>query len=147
MDRAAFFAAEEQRKIEERDLARALAETGGKDRAAFKEVDWDDVVLAPETEADLRNLVRLMDPAYGERLKLPMPSGLLLIGPPGTGKTMIARLIATQTKRSFYPITAADILGGTTGASVKKLSGPLCPGEREQSVDHLHRRDGRPASP
>lgn len=35
---------------------------------------------------------------------------------------MIARLIATQTKRSFYPITAADILGGTTGASVKKLT-------------------------
>jgi transitional endoplasmic reticulum ATPase len=122
LDRAAFFAAEEQRKIEERDLTRALAETGGKDRAAFKEVDWADVVLSPDTEADLRNLVRLMDPAYGERLKLAMPTGLLLIGPPGTGKTMIARLIATQTKRSFYPITAADILGGAAGASVKKLN-------------------------
>jgi transitional endoplasmic reticulum ATPase len=122
VDRAAFFAAEEQRKIEERDLTRALAETGGKDRAAFKEVDWAEVVLSSDTEADLRNLVRLMDPAYGERLKLAMPTGLLLIGPPGTGKTMIARLIATQTKRSFYPITAADILGGTSGASVKKLT-------------------------
>src|ERR1035438_7495320 len=48
VDRAAFFAAEEQRKIEERDLARALAETGGKDRAAFKEVDWAEVVLSPD---------------------------------------------------------------------------------------------------
>ncbi len=122
VDRAAFFAAQDHRKIEEKDLARALAETGGKDRAAFKEVDWSDVVLSPETEADLRNLVRLMDPTYSERLKLPVPSGLLLMGPPGTGKTMIARLIATQTKRSFYPITAADILGGATGASVKKLT-------------------------
>lgn len=122
VDRAAFFAAEEQRKIEERDLARALADTGGKDRAAFKEVEWADVVLSPDTEADLRNLVRLMDPAYGARLNLAVPSGLLLIGPPGTGKTMIARLIATQTRRSFYPITAADILGGATGASVKKLT-------------------------
>jgi transitional endoplasmic reticulum ATPase len=80
--RAAFFAAEEQRRIEERDLTRALAETGGKDRASFKEVDWADVVLSHDTEADLRNLVRLMDPAYGERLKLAMPTGLLLIGPP-----------------------------------------------------------------
>jgi transitional endoplasmic reticulum ATPase len=35
---------------------------------------------------------------------------------------MIARLIATQTRRSFYPITAADILGGATGASAKKLT-------------------------
>ena len=121
VDRAAFFAAKEQRKIEERDLTQALAETGGKDSAAFKEVDWTDVVLCPDTEADLRNLVRLMDPACGERLKLAMPTGLLLIGPPGTGKTMIARLIATQTKRSFYPITSADILGGAAGASVKKL--------------------------
>ena len=82
VDRAAFFAAEEQRKIEERDLTRAFAETGGKDRASFKEVDWADVVLSPDTEADLQNLVRLMDPAYGERLKLTMPTGLLLIGPP-----------------------------------------------------------------
>jgi transitional endoplasmic reticulum ATPase len=63
-----------------------------------------------------------MDPAYSERLKLPMPSGLLLMGPAGTGKTMIARLIATQTRRSFYPITAADILGSAAGASVKKLT-------------------------
>jgi len=121
VDRAAFFAAQDHRRIEEKDLTRALAETGGKDRAAFKEVDWGDVVLAPETEADLRNLIRLMDPAYSERLKLPMPTGLLLVGPPGTGKTMIGRLIGTQTKRSFYPITAADILRGATGASVKKL--------------------------
>ena len=122
VDRAAFFAAQEHRQIEEKDLARALAETGGKDRAPFKEVDWTDVVLAPDTEADLRNLIRLMDPAYSERLKLPVPTGLLLIGPPGTGKTLIGRLIATQTKRSFYRITAAEILGGATGASVKKLT-------------------------
>ena len=122
VDRAALLAAQEHRKIEEKDLSRALAETGGRDRAAFKEVEWSELVLSPETEADLRNLLRLMDPAYSERLNLSVPSGLLLMGPPGTGKTMIARLIATQTKRSFYPITAADILGGATGASVKRLT-------------------------
>ena len=122
IDRAAFFAAKKSRRIDEKDLGLALSETGGRDRAAFKEVEWDDVVLTPDSEADLRNLVRLMDPAYSERLKLPMPSGLLLMGSPGTGKTLIARLIATQTNRSFYRITAADILGGNTGASVKKLA-------------------------
>ena len=51
-----------------------------------------------------------------------VPTGVLLIGPPGTGKSMIGRLIATQTKRSFYPLSASDILGGQVGASVKKLS-------------------------
>jgi transitional endoplasmic reticulum ATPase len=49
-------------------------------------------------------------------------TGVLLVGPPGTGKTMIGRLIATQTKRSFYPLSAAEILGGQVGASVKKLA-------------------------
>jgi SpoVK/Ycf46/Vps4 family AAA+-type ATPase len=47
---------------------------------------------------------------------------VLLIGPPGTGKTMIGRLIATESWRSFYPLSAADILGGQVGASIKKLS-------------------------
>jgi transitional endoplasmic reticulum ATPase len=35
---------------------------------------------------------------------------------------MVARLIATETRRSFYPVTAADILGSATGASVKRLA-------------------------
>jgi len=35
---------------------------------------------------------------------------------------MIGRLIATQSRRSFYPVSAADVLGGQVGASVKKLS-------------------------
>ncbi|MBC8165251.1 MAG: 26S protease regulatory subunit, partial [Bryobacteraceae bacterium] len=48
VDRAAFFAAEERRKIEEHDLTRALTETGGKERAAFKAVDWTEVVLSPD---------------------------------------------------------------------------------------------------
>jgi SpoVK/Ycf46/Vps4 family AAA+-type ATPase len=86
-----------------------------------------------------------MEPAYSERLKLPMPSGLLLIGPPGTGKTMVARLIATQTKRSFYPVTAADILGSATGASVKKLA-DLFARAKESSPSIIFRWSNRPAA-
>jgi transitional endoplasmic reticulum ATPase len=42
-------------------------------------------------------------------MQVPVPTGLLLVGPPGTGKTSIAQLIATQTRRSFYAITPADV--------------------------------------
>jgi transitional endoplasmic reticulum ATPase len=122
VDRAATLASDQHRQIEEHDLDRALKDTGGKDRPHFRPVEWNDIVLSPSTEADLRNLIRLMDPPFAEKLGVPMPSGLLLLGPPGTGKTMVARLIATQTERSFYPITAADVLGSATGASVKKLT-------------------------
>jgi transitional endoplasmic reticulum ATPase len=54
-------------------------------------------------------------------LGLEVPTGLLLIGPPGTGKSLIARLIAGQTNRSFYPISAASVLGSGVGDSVKRV--------------------------
>ncbi len=123
VDRAASFAAAEGRKVEERDMRRALDEAGGKDRPFFQPVYWSDLILEEQTEQDLRMLVRLLaEPALSRHLKIPAPSGVLLVGPPGTGKTMIGRLIATATRRSFYPITAADVLGGLAGDSVKRTA-------------------------
>jgi len=122
VDRAALYAAEQNRKIEEGDLRRSLDETGGKDRPLFKPVEWCDLIVEPEVEDELRNLVRHLNAGWSESKSMAVPTGVLLIGPPGTGKSMIGQLIATQTKRSFYPLTAADVLGGQIGASVKKLS-------------------------
>lgn len=123
VDRAASFAATEGRKIEARDLRRALDDAGGKDRPLFQPAYWHDLVLEEHTEQDLRMLIRLLEePGLAKQMKIGAPTGVLLIGPPGTGKTMIGRLIATVTKRSFYPITAADVLGGLAGDSVKRVA-------------------------
>ncbi len=123
IDQAAAFAAEESRKIEERDLRRAVEEGGGKDRPLFQPVEWEELVVEEDVERELRTLIRLLDdPGAVEKMRVPVPTGLLVLGPPGTGKTMIARLIATQTHRSFYPLTAADVLGGHVGDSVKRVS-------------------------
>lgn len=123
VDKAATVAATEGRKIEERDLRRAFEQAGGKDRPLFEPVEWSDVVLEEEVERDVRMLVRLLnEPGLAEKMRVPVPTGVLLIGPTGTGKTTIARLVATQTKRSFYAITPADILGRYTGDSVKQVA-------------------------
>jgi transitional endoplasmic reticulum ATPase len=123
VDRAAGLAAPQSRKIEAADLRQALSEMGGKDRPLIQPVQWEDLVVDEDVERDLRTLVRLLDdPDAARRIGLPMTTGLLLLGPPGTGKTMIARLIATQTRRSFYPLTSADVLGGNQGDSVKRVS-------------------------
>ncbi len=123
VDRAASIAATEGRQIEERDIRRALDEAGGKDRPLFQPVQWADLVLEEDTERDLRMLVRLLeDPGLAGRLRIQIPTGVLLVGSPGTGKTMIGRLVATVTQRSFYPITAADVLGGLAGDSVKRVA-------------------------
>ena len=121
VNRAALIAAESSREIEAGDLRRALEQSGGKDRPAFKPVEWGELVLPTDVERDLRNLIDLLEPGYAERLRVPVPTGLLFLGPPGTGKSTIARLLATQTQRSFYPITPADVLGARTGESVKVL--------------------------
>jgi transitional endoplasmic reticulum ATPase len=110
VNKAASIAALENRRIEQRDLQRAFDESGGADRPLLKPVDWGDLVLPEAVERDLRNLIRLMDGGQAERLKVPVPTGLLLVGPAGTGKTSIAHLIATQTRRSFYAIAPADLL-------------------------------------
>jgi transitional endoplasmic reticulum ATPase len=122
VDRAAALAAEENRQIEERDLRCALDETGGRDRPLFPPVEWHDLIVEEEVERDLRTLVKQLNAGWSSVKGITVPTGVVLSGQPGTGKTMIGRLIATQTRRSYYPLSAADILGGQVGGSVKKLS-------------------------
>jgi len=123
VEQAAAFAADDGRKIEDGDLRRALAETGGKDRPFVQPVQWEDIVLEDHVTLDLRTLVQMLnEPGRMKKMGMEIPTGVLLLGPPGTGKSMIARLIATETQRSFYPITAADVLGGLTGESVKRVA-------------------------
>lgn len=144
VDQAATFAADEGRKIEEGDLRRALEEGGGKDRPLVQPVQWQDIVLEGHVEQDLRTLVLLLnDPGRAEKMGMDIPTGLLLLGPPGTGKSMIARLIATQTRRSFYPITAADVLGGLTGESVRRVTEVFARAkEHSPSIIFLDEMDG-----
>ena len=122
-EQAANYALTDNRKIEASDLRRALAADGGRDRPQLERVEWDEVIIAESVKRDLESIIRLLeDPIRTHSLGLEVPTGLLLIGPPGTGKTLIARLIASQTKRSLYPLTAASVLGGGVGDSVKRVA-------------------------
>ncbi len=120
VDRAALCA--QGKVLEERHLVEALESTGGRDQGSLEPVGWDDVVLPAAVVDDLRTLLDLMKPGRAEELSLPAPTGLILVGPPGTGKTMVARLIASQAKRSFYAVSPSDVLGGAVGGSVKRLA-------------------------
>ena len=144
VDQAANYALTDNRKIEAKDLQRALDGNGGKDRPQLERVEWNDVVIAESVEQDLKSIIRLLeDPTRTHSLGLQVPTGLLLIGPPGTGKTLIAGLIASQTKRSFYPLTAASVLGGGVGDSVKRVAAVFARAkEHSPAIVFLDEMDG-----
>ena len=120
VDRAASLAFAAGEPFREKHLEEAYGTSGGKDRPLIQPVQWEDLIVEPAVEEELRLLVRQLKIRTGTAV--PVPTGVLLAGPPGTGKTMIARLLATQTSRSFYPVTAADLLGSGQGDSVKRLA-------------------------
>jgi transitional endoplasmic reticulum ATPase len=144
VDQAANYALTDNRKIEAKDLRRAMEGNGGKDRPQLERVEWNDVVIAESVERDLKSIIRLLeDPTRTHSLGLQVPTGLLLIGPPGTGKTLIATLIASQTKRSFYPLTAATVLGGGVGDSVKRVAAVFARAkEHSPAIVFLDEMDG-----
>ncbi len=108
--------------VEQWHLVEALEASGGWDRPLLEKVEWHDVVLPQAVVDDLKTLLRLLEPGEAERLSLPAPTGLILMGAPGTGKTLTARLIASQSGRSIYSVTPADILHGAVGGSVRRLA-------------------------
>jgi transitional endoplasmic reticulum ATPase len=144
VDQAANYALTDNRRIEAKDLQRAMDGNGGRDRPQLERVEWNDVVIGESVEQDLKSIIRLLeDPTRADSLGLQIPTGLLLIGPPGTGKTLIASLIASQAKRSFYPLTAASILGGGVGDSVKHVAAVFARAkEHSPAIIFLDEMDG-----
>src|SRR6185436_1251019 len=71
----------------------------------------------------LRELVELplRYPEIFERLGVDPPRGVLLHGPPGTGKTRLARAVANESDASFFHIAGPEIMGSAYGESEKRL--------------------------
>jgi transitional endoplasmic reticulum ATPase len=107
------------------DLRTALAGLGGTDRPTVEDWSWDRLILPDLMKAELKQVQTLVaDPDLAKAYGVAVPSGLLLAGPPGTGKTTIARVLAAQTGFSFYARTAADLTSkwvGESEASVARL--------------------------
>jgi transitional endoplasmic reticulum ATPase len=103
-------------------LLGALLARGGADRPTQSGHGWDDLILDDETKAELRQLQRLVeDPELVRKFGVEPPSGLLLAGPPGTGKTTIARVFAAEVRSSFYSVSAADLTSKWVGESEQRV--------------------------
>ncbi len=87
------------------------------------DVTYDDIGGMAATIDQLREMVELplRYPELFQRLGVDPPKGVLLHGPPGTGKTRLARAVANESDASFFLINGPEIMGSAYGESEKKL--------------------------
>jgi transitional endoplasmic reticulum ATPase len=86
-------------------------------------VNWEDVGGLDEVKKELHEAVELPleDPGSFTRLGIKPPRGVLLFGAPGTGKTLLARAIATESKANFISIKGPEIMSKWVGESEKAV--------------------------
>ncbi|HET8535039.1 MAG TPA: CDC48 family AAA ATPase, partial [Sphingomicrobium sp.] len=94
---------------------------GEGDRRA--DVTYDDLGGMRDTIDALREMVELplRHPELFQRLGVDPPKGVLLHGPPGTGKTRLARAVANESSAHFFSIAGPEIMGSAYGESERKL--------------------------
>ena len=87
-------------------------------------VGWDDVGGLDEAKRELRDGIELplKHPQSFERLGIRPAKGFLLFGPPGTGKTMLAKAVAREAEANFIATKSSDLLSKWYGESEQQVS-------------------------
>jgi cell division protease FtsH len=85
-------------------------------------VTFDDVAGAEEAKAEVVELVDfLRDPGKFQKLGGRIPSGILMVGAPGTGKTLLAKAIAGEAKVPFFTISGSDFVEMFVGVGASRV--------------------------
>lgn len=85
-------------------------------------VNFQDVAGCDEAKEEVGELVEfLRDPGKFQKLGGKIPSGVLMVGSPGTGKTLLARAIAGEAKVPFFTISGSDFVEMFVGVGASRV--------------------------
>lgn len=85
-------------------------------------VTFNDVAGADEAKAELKEIVDfLKDPERYGRLGARVPKGILLVGPPGIGKTLLARAVAGEAGVPFFSISGSEFVEMFVGVGAARV--------------------------
>ncbi|MEM0440846.1 MAG: AAA family ATPase [Candidatus Caldarchaeum sp.] len=84
-------------------------------------VNWDDIVNIEEAKKAIRESI-IFPTKRPDLFPLGWPKGILLFGPPGCGKTLLAAAVAAELDASFYVIDAASVMSKWLGESERNVS-------------------------
>ncbi len=85
-------------------------------------IHFDDVAGEDEAKENLAEIVDyLHNPSKYTEAGAKMPKGLLLVGPPGTGKTMLAKAVAGEANVPFFSISGSEFVEMFVGAGASKV--------------------------
>lgn len=88
-----------------------------KDKVTFKEIAGSD-----EAKQDLQEVVEFLKfPKKFENVGAKIPKGVLLVGPPGTGKTMLARAVAGEANAPFFSISGSEFVEMFVGVGASRV--------------------------
>lgn len=86
------------------------------------EVSFEDVAGAVEEKAELEEIVDfLKDPAKYKKLGAKIPRGILLVGSPGNGKTLLAKAVAGEANVPFFSISGSDFVELYVGVGASRV--------------------------
>ncbi|MGK7311874.1 MAG: ATP-dependent zinc metalloprotease FtsH [Candidatus Longimicrobiales bacterium M2_2A_002] len=100
-----------------------IGESGAKlyDRTE-EETTFDDVAGVESAKEELREVIEfLKDPTRFQELGAEVPKGVLMVGPPGSGKTLLARAVAGEADVPFFIITGSDFMEMFVGVGAKRV--------------------------
>ena len=85
-------------------------------------IRFADVAGEDEAKENLQEVVNyLHDPSKYESIGAQMPKGILLVGPPGTGKTMLAKAVAGESNVPFFSISGSEFVEMFVGMGASKV--------------------------